>query len=151
MRSGAYRVVNDSDDERRTMMIGAGIALLILAGIVIVVLRFVTPDERLLVLQRDSVQSSVSQKVQEGDRIRITGTIRRFGFARGFDATTPGDTGGNNALDVISIEPAEGRDAGDDTVDVVDARNDEMRQGDRVEVVGEVDDILSDNFFSLTE
>lgn len=139
--------MSDPADERRTLIIGAVMALLILAGIGIVVLRYVTPDERLLVLKRDGVRTV---RVEEGDRVRIVGTLRRFGFARGFDAATPGDTGGDNALDVISITRAGDTDAGD-TVDVVDARDDEDRQGERVVVVGEVDEILGDNFLSLIE
>lgn len=132
-------------DERRTLLIGAVMAIVIIAMLVIVVIRFLTPDERLLVLQRGSVT-----KVEEGDYVRITGVVRDFGFARGFDAETPGDTGGSNALEAITVTPADD-DAGTSGVDVVALRNDGDREGDRVTIVAEVDEVFGRNFFTLVE
>lgn len=129
-------------EERRTLLVGAVFALVIVAMIGIFVIRILTPDERLLVLRDGGAE------VEEGDLVRITGLVRDFGFARGFDANTPGDTGGTNALEAATIEPTED-DAGPSDLSPVQVRDDSDREGDRVTVLGEVDEILGDDFFTL--
>lgn len=135
----------DERDDRRTILIGAGMALVIIALLVIFVLRIITPDDRLLVVLPDG-----GTQVSDGDRVRITGTVRDFDFARfAFDAETPADTGGDNALAATSIVPAD--DVRPTSLAPDDVRNDGDRLGERVTVVGEVGEVVGDDFLTLTD
>lgn len=131
--------------ERRSLIIGSVIGVVILALLASLVIRSFSSDERLLVLQPDG-----GAEVDSGDRVRVTGTVQDFELEPGGEGAEADGADGANAVSATAIEQV-GDDVPGGTVDLTDLRDDPTQEGEDVTLVGEVDEVFGDEFLTLEE